>query len=304
MINKNNFQLNFAGIGAARAGTTWIYECLKEHPQICMSQKEEAGLLNSLKEKNRGKKSYSDVYISNFTHCKKHQIVRGEYSPSYLGDSEVLHLIKRHYPDIKIIACLRNPIERAYSHFLSSKIAGEMSMSNTFKEEVHIGADSDYISFGFYYSKLTKVFELFPKDNVLILISEDIAQNPTKFIQGVYKFLGVDSSFVPSIVNEKVRPIARNYVRSVLLSRAIIKILDFFRLYPLKPVAVFFRRIGIKKLINFISMTNYVPPNRRKPYVKPPMAEETRKRLQAIYSSETKNLEKLINRDLSFWLGP
>ncbi len=297
----NNFQLDFAGIGAARSGTTWIYECLKEHPQICMSKKEEAGLFNSLKEKNRGIKFYPDSYACNFAHCKPPQIIRGEYSPSYLADFEVLHLIKEHYPNIKIIACLRNPIERAYSQFLSSKVAGEMNRSNTFEEEVHIGMDSDYISFGFYYSQLTKVFELFPKDNVLVLISEDIARNPTKFIQGIYRFLGVDPCFIPSVVNEKVRPIAQNYVKSVLLSRAIIRILDFFRLRPLKPAAVFFKRIGIHKLINFISLANYVPPNRRKPYVKPKMAEETRKRLQEIYLLEIKNLEKLINRDLSFW---
>jgi len=296
----NNLKLDFVGIGVARAGTTWIYECLKEHPQICMSKNEEGGFFNSLKEKNRGLKSYPDSYSFNFAHCPEGQI-RGEYNPLYLADPEVLHLIKKHYPEIKIIVCLRNPVERAYSHFLGTKLVGEISKTETFEGAIEKGTENDCIKLGFYYSQLKTVFELFPENNILVLINEDIAKNPAKFIQSIYEFLGVDSSFIPSIVNEKLRQLSQNTLRSVLLNKAIRKALEFFRWKPLKPIVVFLKKIGVNRLINLVTSTNYTPPTRRKPYTKPPIMEKDRKRLQEIYSPEIKNLEKLLNKDLSFW---
>jgi len=66
-------------------------------------------------------------------------------------------------------------------------------------------------------------------------------------------------------------------------------------------LAAALKKLGFDRLINFVTSANYTPPNRRKPYIKPPLTEEDRKRLREIYSSEIKNLEKLIKRDLSFW---
>lgn len=295
-------KIDFVGIGAARAGTSWIYECLREHPQICMTEDEEAGLFDYLKAEVQGLKieeSYPDVYEYNFKACRAGSL-RGEYTPSYLTDPAILHLIKEHYPAAKIIVCLRNPIERLHSYFLGGQLTGKISKATSLERLAIEGAENYYIKLGFYYSQLKTVFELFPKSNVLVLITEDIVRDPTKFIQNVYRFLGVEESFVPSMANEKVRWMAQNPVKSVLLNRAIINILSLFQKKSLRPIGLFLGKVGLAKLTNFLTSVNYRKKG-LKPYVKPPIPLDVRARLQEIYQPDIQNLEKLINRDLSFW---
>ncbi|MFH1841374.1 MAG: sulfotransferase domain-containing protein [Candidatus Nealsonbacteria bacterium] len=299
-ISNKKFKLDFLGIGASKSGTTWIFECLKEHPEICGSMNEEAGLFNSLKEGNRGSKPYSELYNLNFSHCKKEQLI-GEYTPMYLADFEIIHLIKKHYPEIKLIICLRNPIERAYSQYLSYKLGGYISSKKTFEDVVKEGAENLFVKLGLYYSQVKLVFELFPRENILVLINEDIAKNPTEFIQKVYKFLGVDSNFVPSVVNKRIHQLPENPLKSPILNRTTILTLRVFRKKPLRYIALFLKKIGVDRLVNSINSKNLRKEEKRKPYKKPPIPKEVRERLFKIYQPDIFNLEKLINRNLSFW---
>ena len=302
MSNKNNFQFDFIGIGVPRSGTTWIYECLKEHPQICMSAKKEAGIFRSLKRTGQFSGSFSHLYSLNFNHCLDGQI-RGEYSPLYFTEKEVMCLIRKYYPKIKIIICLRNPIERAYSHFLGLKIA-ERTKIKSFEEVVSEGIENECLKLGFYSSRLIELFKLFPKENVLVLIYEDIVKDPIAFIQNVYKFLGVKADFVPLAVNKRVRQLPQKVYRSILLNKITIKVLRIFRQKHLKPIARFFKKVTAGRainIINFITSKNFIPLDRRKAYLKPCMDKQVRRYLQRIYSSEIKDLENLIGRDLSFW---
>ncbi len=114
MQNKD-FKIDFIGIGTGRSASTWIYECLREHSQICMSQPKETRFFNRNYEKGL------KWYYKRFQNCSSFSI-KGEYSPGYLVSLETPLLIKKHFPDAKLILCLRNPTERAYSHYFLSKI--------------------------------------------------------------------------------------------------------------------------------------------------------------------------------------
>ncbi len=298
MENNCDFKIDFLGIGVPRAGTSWINTCLDEHPQICMSHPKEIQVLD---DANKYKKGLG-FYASFFSHCKEGQI-KGEYSPGYMSHvEEVNHaLIKEHFPGIKFIVCLRNPIERAYSNYITHSLTQETSIK-TFEKALEGPLKRFYIDAGFYYAPLKKFMELYPRENFLILITEDIAKDPVKFIQGVYRFLGVDPNFVPPSAHEEVNWPATNAMRLPFINLAIANVRRFFFLRPktTKPFVSFLKLLQFHKLADFIESANARTKGLKR-YQKPPMPETARKYLQGIYRDDIRNLEKLINRDLSFW---
>jgi hypothetical protein len=103
---------DFIGIGAMKAATYWIYHCLDAHPEICMSSRKELHFF----EKPANYRMGIGWYTSHFSHCSEGKVL-GEITPAYLSSPDAPVLIHRHYPRVKIFACLRNPVERAYSHY-------------------------------------------------------------------------------------------------------------------------------------------------------------------------------------------
>ena len=100
--------IDFIGLGAQKAGTSWVYACLYEHPEIHAPIKELHFF--SRDRFSKGK----DWYESHFSHRKEGQKV-GEFSTSYLYSKETPERIKELYPEVKLIAIVRNPVTRAYS---------------------------------------------------------------------------------------------------------------------------------------------------------------------------------------------
>ncbi len=294
MQNKD-FKVDFIGIGTSRSASTWIYECLREHPQICMSRPKETQFFNRNYEKEL------KWYYKRFQNCSS-SLIKGEYSPGYFASLETPLLIKKHFPDAKLILCLRNPIERAYSHYFLSKIkrkippvSFEQILNNPYYKQYR----ERLIKPGFYYSHLTYWLKIFPRDQILILFYEDIKANPLKFIQNTYQFLDVDSQFSPPSIFRRITVLKEpkinflnfynlNYTKKFLNQRSIlkpiIKILKFFKIG-------FFLKRALRK--------NYAPPKTN--LVKPKMESTTQEYLYQIYYEDIKNLEKLINKDLSFW---
>ncbi len=198
-MKQENDKLDFIVIGAARAASTWFYQCLKEHPEICFSQKKETYLF----DQNRYVLEKSDYFNKYFSHCCGGQ-VKGTASLSYLTDSQTSFLLKKEFSSLKIIACLRNPIERAYSHYWLYKTVGKIGKDVSFKEA--LANDPRYLSMGFYCEGLKKYYQAFGQENVLTLIYEDIKKDPSAVIKKVYRFLGVDDSFNPFYLEKIVHP--------------------------------------------------------------------------------------------------
>jgi hypothetical protein len=297
MKKRNNFKIDFIGIGAQRCATTWISQCLKEHPQICFSLKKEVDFFT------REEKDLK-YYKSFFDHCLNKK-VRGEFSPQYMHPEYVsvektAQRIKKNFPDVKLMVCLRNPIERAYSQYFLEKSPGEKpSLPPTFEEAISKNFHN-CVKAGFYYTLLKPYLDLFPRKNILILIYEDIKKDPLKFIQSIYSFLEIDSNFNPPSLN-------KNFAfppRQKFIFRFADKLSKYSKKYYLIRVIV-----GMLKLIKINSLINFwrkkekdlTMPLTRPSTSRPPMKLKTRKYLQQIYKDEIKNLEKLINRDLSFW---
>jgi hypothetical protein len=118
-------------------------------------------------------------------------LVKGEFTPSYLFDDKAPLVIRETFPDVKLIVCLRNPIDRAYSAYWSRK--------NYIKKEKlpfdeAIKEDLMYIDSGLYYKHLSRYLSYFAREQILILLFDDIVLSPEEEIIKVLKFLNVESS--------------------------------------------------------------------------------------------------------------
>ena len=278
-MNEANFQVDFIGIGAQRAASTWIFKCLSEHPEICGSQPKETHFFTSF-----NKNSFT-WYQSRFAHCREK--IKGEYSALYLSDPAAPKKIKEKFPNIKLIVCLRGPITRAFSHYnfkLSNKVPLS-SFSQALKKYPEI------LERGLYYKYLQNYLKYFSQDEILILIYEDIKKDPKNFIKNVYKFLRVDENFLPRGLEAKINS------QEARASKTNKKINKYYHKLKNKKygriIITGLKQIGINKF--FIDKTFK---KRKKDSA---ITEEEKNKLINFYQADIKKLEKLIKRDLSFW---
>ena len=143
-MGNNNLKLDFIVIGAPRSATTWMCKCLAEHPDICFSSKKEAYFFHP---ETRKMSNLNDFFEKYFSQCQNEKI-KGTAALPYLRDSEVPNLIKKSFPETKLIACLRNPIERAHSHYRLFKSLKKIDQNMSFEEALK--SDKEYTEAGMY----------------------------------------------------------------------------------------------------------------------------------------------------------
>ena len=281
------FKLDFLGIGAYKCATTWIYECLREHPEIfIISAKTEPQATYFLEQTFQKKLNY---YNSLFKSARPNQL-KGEFTERYLEcGNEVIGRMIKHNPEMKLIVCLRNPIERALSQYLNRIHITKMKFSS-FEEAI----EKDFrviVERGFYYQKLLKFYNTFPKKNILIMIKEDINADAIEFIKRIYKFLYVDPSFVPRMIDRKISP--TNF-KVTKLGKTIYKITPWLKRNKLGY------RIQQSRLLKtwFYSFADFY--SNKKNSI-PQMRKETHEYLKVEYREDIQKLEKLINQDLNHW---
>lgn len=188
---------NFLVIGPGKSGTTWIYHALKDHPQVCVSSAKETLFFES--EFYRGLEWYSSF----FSQCDDTTEAIGEVSNTYIYAEKAPERIKSINPDMKIISCLRNPVERTFSHYLFLVRGGQFS--GTFREALE--EYPDLIERAKYYKHLKPYFDHFEDEHIYIALFDRLKNDNIGFISKIYKFLGVDSEYRPN-VDEKYRLVA------------------------------------------------------------------------------------------------
>ena len=302
---KKDFQIDFIGIGAARCATTKVYRCLLEHPQICGPYIKELNFFVTSKNPFPWvDKKYSNFlyqkginyYENYFPHCPSNSI-KGEFSTFYLGDPGAAKLIKKHFPKVKIIVCLRDPIKRACSYYWFNREFVGTEKSKSFEEAIEKNPEI-YIDWGMYYKQLKRYFNLFPKKNIGIFLLDDLKKNPVKFMQKVYQFLGADKNFVPPSIKKRENPAkkTKNKFTRFLLSDSISSISKFLQKMHLYFIVEILRKLKVEDLIFFINhkvnITNFT---------KPPIRKSTKMKLKRIFRKDIEQLEKLLNRDLGNW---
>ncbi|MFW6285749.1 MAG: sulfotransferase domain-containing protein [Nanoarchaeota archaeon] len=287
------FKLDFLGIGAQKAGTTWLYEMLSQHPQINMGDEKEINFFNDKSSFNS--KKIEKNYLKGMSWYKK-QInpkknkINGEISPNYLFDKKVPQRIKKHFPNTKIIVVLRNPISRAYSQF--EFVSKTFHIENSFFKAIK--KQPEFIQRSLYYKQLKRYYDLFKKDQIKVLFFEDIKNNPQKIIKEVEEFLKI-KHFTPNNLNKKVNK--TTYPRFKIINKILTKIQKIKttklgkKLWKNKYFWKLNRQfISIIKKINLKEGKRIQLSNKDKKYL-----------YENYFKEDIKQLEKLLNKDLSSW---
>lgn len=182
---------NFLGIGVPKSATTWLAEGLRRHPEIFLSHDKELVYFSSEKKFSLG----ADWYLSHFAGSSDKKAI-GEFSVTYLaGGDKVAQRIKSLLPEIRLIAVLRDPVERAFSHYRWLQQIGRLSYKVSFADALAL--NPDLIRFGLYHRQLSQYCEHFDVSRLLLLLHDDIRQAPDSVLSDTYRFLGVNDSFRP-----------------------------------------------------------------------------------------------------------
>jgi len=293
---------NFIIIGAMKAATTSLYTYIKQHPDIFMTKVKEPMFFNNFQQENNynilGSKSNKSTtleeYLAMFKDAKNEKAI-GEASPAYIYNENAPYLIKEHLPDVKIIAILRQPTDRAYSNFLHTKRADRENV-NSFGQAIKIEKEriSDnwsplyhYIQKGFYSVQLKRYYNLFPKENIKVYLFEDVVKTPKETLKDIFKFLNVDEN-IEIDVSKKSN--VSGTPKGIL--GFILKKMRYYNLMPKFAISDYLPTFIISLLFKSV----YKDTEKLDSVLRKELTDK-------YYREEILKLEKLIDRDLSNWLS-
>jgi len=278
-------KIDFIGIGTAKSATTTIAFLLDEHPEICLSIPKEIHFFN--KQGDTNSKELMDSYMHHFKHCPTNSI-KGEFSPQYFARYDYTpKKIYEAFPNVKLLLCIRNPTDRLYSYF---QMRENRSIPNEASFSHKIRTDSSYVDGSLYYKHLSRYLNFFDRKNILVLTFEQIKEHPIKTIQGVYSFLGVDSSYIPS----------NPFLKANKSIQTRFKFLNSFERWFVKTLG----KLGGGKIIQWLKAKNIHKMYQSlytRPYSYPPMKETDCQWLKQQFASDIKQLEQLLEQDFSHW---
>jgi hypothetical protein len=197
--------IDFIGIGAPKCGTTWFSAQLEAHPQIGFApDKEVYYFADTIARRLAGKElrcfERGDAwYHQQFPANTGAVICRGEFCPSYLYSEEAAARIAAYRPDIKLLLCLRPPVEMIYSWYWYNRNAVVASLPETFEEMMENPFLRDL---GCFARHLKPYLDRFPAKNILVVQFDAIRRDPDRVRRRAYEFLGVASDFKPQLSQE------------------------------------------------------------------------------------------------------
>jgi len=274
---------NFLVIGAAKSGTSSLHHYLRAHPQVFTPKLKEINFFD-----------YDGTHLDVHYWAKTLEeyeryfvdvggaMAIGEVAPIYLCSRAAPENISRLIPGTKLVAILRNPVDRAYSAYLMSKRAGRTSVD---LQSAFATRSAGYIVRGRYATYLERYYERFDRQQIKVLRFEDLTKNARSLTRELYQFLGVDSSFEPPA--EEVHN--KGYVpRNEFLNRAVHS--GFVR-HVLKPMLP----NGVMQLARKLRSANAKRP--------PQLPMEIRAELATYYRDDILRLQELTRVDFSVWLS-
>jgi hypothetical protein len=295
---------NFLIIGAGKSGTTSLYHYLGQHPGVYMSPMKEPkffcfeGARPSFRgpgddvEINRKCVTTLDAYRALFDGVAGEKAV-GEASSMYLYYPKAPERIRHHVPGARLIAVLRNPVDRAYSSYLHC-VRDRGEPLEDFAEALREERDRirkgwgplwHYRTAGFYFAQLSRYFDTFDRRQIRIYLYEDLKADAAGVLEDIFRFLGVDDSYAPDIsLRHNVSGVPRSRVLHALLNKPNPIKTVFKPLFPAGPRKVLSHRLTGKNL------------------ARPQLSADVRRELTEEYSEDITKVQSLIGRDLSKWL--
>ena len=303
-MSKKVFEVDFIGVGAPKCGTTWVATILEQHPDVVMPNKKELNFFNERSPRGQPNKSYSygiEYYLSHWPQDIEDKAKVGEFSVSYLLDKKASLRIKKHFPNAKIVICTREPVQRAYSHYLFD-IYKYSKKITTFSQAIE--KDKYLLRHSFYSEGIKTYFTLFGRQNVLVIDLGEIKENPSDVARKVYKFVSIDVRFKPNLdpVNEArdirsdwiaIWPIRLKYFAEEIILNSLSS-MGFSKAVVNLASAKWPRRLD--ELLKQILSSR----NESKIEIKP-LDPKNQDQIGRLFTEERKDLERLLRKQLRYW---
>ncbi|MEM9196991.1 MAG: sulfotransferase domain-containing protein [Pseudomonadota bacterium] len=270
------------GIGAQKCASSWVHAALGGHPAIGVSSPKEIDFFSYYFDRGRA------WYEAHFAQLSAFEL-RAEVSPSYFHDPRSPSRLADWDPEIRVVAVLRDPVERAYSNHLHEVIKGHVRPC-TFEDG--LANNPAYLEQGRYAEHLARWYAALPREQILVLIAEDIAAAPDAAAARLYRFCGVDPALRPLVLSERRNESDRArlpILRSVLRAQG-----TALRRLGLESTLIRIKRLpGVAGMLraNSIDLRGEIPP----------MRAETRARLTELFAPQMAPLAQLIGRDALPW---
>lgn len=300
---------DFLVIGAPKAGTTSLYHYLCQHPQIFMSPNKEPHFFafEGHQPNFQGpgdERAWLNVnsvvklgaYQELFGGAKAGQVC-GEASTMYLYLKESCDRIHHYLPNVKLIAILRHPVDRAYSHYVHMRRDGrewatdfEQALSQeTERIQKNWSPALHYKQVGLYFEQLQQYLQKFDSEQIKIYLYDDLVNAPEKVYRDIFEFIGVETGI-------QLDTSARYNTTSSIRKN---KLLHNFLMNP----------NGMKSALRKVIPANIRKPLSAKVYRRnataiQPLSSELRNQLTMSFEADILQLQDLIDRDLSHWLQP
>ncbi len=284
--------INFMCVGVQKAGTSTLHDILVQHPNLKLPKLKETHHFRDDEKFNKGKEHYFNYY---FNKAGKQEFY-GEIDPEYAYFKEAPDRIKSYFKELKIVFIIRNPVDRAYSHYLMTQrrglenlafkdaILNEQERLTSHYNKIHYS----YISRGYYTEQIKRFEDLFGESNVKIVLFDDLIKDTKQTVDETVNFLGLNKFEFNYDVKSNPASEAKNK-----------QLRDFIY----KPNAL--KRI-IGKLIPSKKLKDYLMSALNKKNLKPAVTEKLEsdfKKMiyQQYFVNEVESLETKLGVKLSNW---
>ena len=283
-------------IGAAKAGTTALWQVLRGHPSVFMSDPKELRFFGSdiPAPDYYYLPSSMEEYLSFFSGATDERVV-GEASPSYLLSKTAALELRDFNPDAKVVAIIRNPVDAMLSHHamwvhsgvetitdFEQALAAQDSQSNGSRPYWH-----RYRDVVRYTEQLKRYFDVFPRKQMHVILYDDFKKDPALTYRELLRFLEVDDAFQPDfdVVNASKRTKSRAFQRMLQKPPRVISAVTHGLLSPEQRFR-WGRRLGALNSARFQRSS---------------LRPDAHKVLLAQFKDEIERLSLLLDRDLSSW---
>ena len=259
----------FLGFGVQRAASTWLHNCLSEHPDVFVPEKKEIHFFNAHYENGIG------WYERHFD-SQTGETAVGEITPSYLHAAPIAR-VRDCLPDVRLIVILRDPVDRAFSAY---RLLNRQFDGMTFEEACNSSRGAYLTNLSLYAERLREVYDLYPRQQVGVFLYDEVSSEPDRVLAEIFRFIGVDCTFRPASL--QTRP---NRIIFPKLTR-------------------FIERAGMGWSLSLVKASPAGDMirewSRRKEQTKVE-DHKFRNELRARFVDDIDALEKLLQRDLSIW---
>lgn len=261
----------FLYIGTSKAGSTWLFNTLALHPEVYLAS--DKGLYYFDQHLDRGQ----EWYLGQFRAAGA-QRARGEISHSYLSSPGVPQRIAALEPGMRLLVCLREPADRAFSDYLDLVKNGQFDGSF----EAALERFPRLLDRGRYATHLARYLDVFPRDQLLVQLFDDLRRDPQRYADQVFEFLGVSPLSLPPSGLKSRMPAGTP--RSDVLALAA------------RSASTLAKRVGARRLRSRVKRSVAVRQLLYRPYHddRPVMDPATEDRLRRTFAGEVARLDDLL----------